>query len=213
MPRTHLDAVFAADRALRDAESALLESPGKALRDVLAAAVEEAKTMDDREEGDMRLERLADLCAQVPGPEMVDALIQILDENEPRVRVAAGEALLDVAYDYYAEVARAIERVLDVGADGPAMTELPFLLAEVGEPSARALLEQFMKHEQAKVVAAGIEASVLLMDPDILPALQTLVGDAREVTVEDYEDETTATVGQLATEAIEEIGAAFGDDA
>ena len=54
----------------------------------------------------MRLERLADLCAQVPGPEMTDALIDIMDYGKPPVRIAAGEALLDVAYEYYAEVAR-----------------------------------------------------------------------------------------------------------
>ncbi|MEM6959144.1 MAG: hypothetical protein AAF645_25910, partial [Myxococcota bacterium] len=115
-----LNAVFEADRALRTAERSLLAGDKSALVKELAAAVTEAKGLGDVVEASMRLERLADLCAQVPGPEMADALIAILDEDEPSVRFAAGEALLDVAYDYYAEVAHAIDRALDRGDSGPA---------------------------------------------------------------------------------------------
>src|SRR5688572_13173067 len=135
--REHLDAMFRADRSLREEETQLLASgEAAALETLLAEAVEEARGLRDRREGAMRLERLADLCAQVQGPRMVDALIDILDDEDPGVRVAAGEALLDVGYERYAEVARAIERALEKKRTGPAMSELPWLLAEVGEPSA-----------------------------------------------------------------------------
>src|SRR5690606_7180174 len=120
-----LDAIFDAERALRAAERALLADKGPALAAQLARRVEEALALEDAGEAALRLFRLADLCAQVPGPQMADALIRILNADDLAVRNEAGEALLDVAYDRYAEVARAIERALDAGLRGPAMMELP----------------------------------------------------------------------------------------
>ena len=107
-PKRSLDAIFDADRAMRQAETQLLSSGKQGLVRVLTSAIAEAKELAARNpvEAGMRLERLADLCAQVPGPEMTDALIGILDHDEAPVRIAAGEALLDVAYEYYAEVPR-----------------------------------------------------------------------------------------------------------
>ena len=93
----------------------------------------------------LRLERLADLCAQVEGPEMADALIAILDDDAPSVRVQAAEALVDVGFERYAEVARAIERALARGEHGPAMQELPWVLCEIAEPSARPLIARFLQ--------------------------------------------------------------------
>src|SRR5690349_7196022 len=107
-----LNALFDAERALRAAETSLLQNEPKALSELLARAVAEAKKIDDGDERRLRLERLADLCAQVAGPAMTDALIAILDEPTQAVRVAAGEALADVGYERYAEVARGIERAL-----------------------------------------------------------------------------------------------------
>src|SRR5690349_19337299 len=135
--RDHLDAIYRADRTIREEESQLLGSGDAAtLGDLLGEAVAEARELRDRREAAIRLERLSDLCAQVQGPKMVDALIDILDDDDPGVRVAAGEALLDVGYERYAEVARAIERALEKKRVGPAMCELPWILAEIGEPSA-----------------------------------------------------------------------------
>ncbi|MBX3252138.1 MAG: HEAT repeat domain-containing protein [Myxococcales bacterium] len=201
----HLSAIFDADRALRDAEAELLSAPEGPVVRALVAAIDEARRLDDPDEAAMRLERLADLCAQIPGAEMADALVRILDDDEPRVRVAAGEALLDVAYDYYAEVARAIERALDAGTAVRALAELPFLLAEVGEPSATPLLRRFLGHADGNVVAAAIEAAVSLGDPEIAGSLEDLVEDPREVADADYEEETGATVGDLAADALEAL--------
>jgi len=201
-----LEAIFDADRALRAAESRFFASArgGEAAR-LLEAAVREATELDDPAEAAMRLERLADLCAQVPGPAMADALVTILNHPEPPVRVAAGEALLDVAYERYAEVARAIERALDAPLDGPAMAELPYVLAEVGEPSALPLLRRFLALPDPDAIAAAVESLVQLGDPAAIDDLEELVDDARIVTLEDLEEETTASIGELAREAIEAL--------
>ncbi len=202
-----LQRIFDADRVLLKAESALLRKKGsEELITLLEQATEGALQMGDRKEGAMRLERLADLCAQVPGPRMTDALIAILDDGEPRVRVAAGEALRDLGYERYAEVARGIERALDRNADGIAMSELPWVLAEIAEPSALPLIRRFLDHPSAEVVAAAIEALAQLQDPEALADLERFVGDERIVTIEDFEDETKTTLGELAEDALEILG-------
>lgn len=203
-----LKRIFDADRAMRESERALLRKKKKdALADLLVAETQAALAMDDREEATMRLERLSDLCAQVPGPKMADALIAILDDAEPRVRVAAGEALRDVGFERYAEVARAIERALDRGDAGHAMSELPWVLAEIAEPSALPLIRRFLAHASPDVIAAAIEALAQLQEPDAIEDLQKLVGDTRSVIIEDFEDETRTTLGELAADALNMLGA------
>ena len=201
----HLSAIFDAERALRTAEAALMEQPAQDIEATLSGAVAEAAALHDRQEACLRLERLADLCAQLPGPAMADALIAILDAPEDRVRVIAGEALLDVAYDYYAEVARAIERALDDGSAVRALAELPFLLAEIGEPGGAKLLKRFLEHPSGEVVAAAIEAAVELGDPALVPTLAALEGDDRDATLDDFEG--PITVGELAAHAKQALSA------
>lgn len=201
-----LQRIFDADRTLRHAEKALLRKSSTAeLVALLEAETQNALAMEDRQESTMRLERLADLCAQVPGPTMADALIAILNDGEPRVRVAAGEALRDVGYERYAEAARAIERALDRGDRGLAMSELPWVLAEIGEPSALPLIRRFLDHESADVIAAAIEALSQLREPEAVPDIERFIGDARTVTIEDFEDETKTTLGELARDALAEL--------
>jgi HEAT repeat protein len=206
-PEQFLETIFRADRELRDAEAHLMETRDQnTLVDILWKATEAARKMQDRREGAVRLERLADLCAQVSGPRMTDALILILDDEDPAVRVAAGEALLDVGYERYAEVARGIERVLEKKHKGSSMAELPWVLAEIGEPSALGLIRRFLENEDAEVCASAIEALATLTDPGAIPALEALVDDEREVSIDDGESETTTTIGELAVEAIAELG-------
>jgi len=200
-----LRAIFDAERALRNAESELLQADPKQLEELLSQAVAEAKAERDPYEAELRLTRLADLCAQVPGEAMADAMLAILDEEQPGVRVQAAEALVDVAYDRYAEVARAIERALARGDDGPAMQELPWVLAEVAEPSAVPLISRFLQHKNEEVVASAIEALARLGDPAAVPLLKKLVNDPRVVTVEEGEEEFTSTLGELASEAMESL--------
>lgn len=202
-----LQRIFDADRALRKAESVLLRRKGsEELITLLERETDVALHMEDREEGTMRLERLADLCAQVPGPRMTDALVAILNDGEPRVRVAAGEALRDLGYERYAEVARGIERALDSNEEGPAMSELPWVLAEIAEPSALPLIRRFLHHPSPDVTAAAIEALAQLQDPESVQDLQRLIGDSRVVTIEDFEEETKTTLGELAEDALEMLG-------
>ena len=187
----HLERIFESDRTLRKAESALLrDRGGEELASLLQSETARALRMEDRTEATMRLERLADLCAQVPGPRMADALIAILNHQEPRVRVAAGEALRDVGYERY----------------GPAMAELPWVLAEIAEPSALPLIRRFLAHPNAEIVAAAIEALAQLRDPEAVSDLQRFTDDARMVTIEDFEDDAKTTLGELAVDALEMLG-------
>jgi HEAT repeat protein len=203
----HLQQIFDADRTLRAAEKALLRKKrSDELVVLLVRAGEEALSLGDREEASMRLERLADLCAQVPGPEMTDVLIAILNNDEPRVRVAAGEALRDVGYERYAEVARGIERALDRGESGPAMSELPWVLAEIAEPSALPLIRRFLEHPSPDVIAAAIEALSQLEEPEAVGDLERFLDDDRTVIIEDFEDETKTTLGELAEDALRMLG-------
>ena len=199
--------IFDADRELRETEAALLrkKSSGELVA-LLSNETQDALRLADRREATMRLERLADLCAQVPGPDMTDALIAILNDEEPRVRVAAGEALRDVGFERYAEVARGIERALGRGESGLAMSELPWILAEIAEPSAVALIRRFLDHPNAEVIAAAIEAVSQLGEPDAAADLERFIDDDRVVTMEDFEDETKTTLGELAKEALEALG-------
>ncbi len=202
----HLRALFDADQRAREAESALLGSGDEeSLSKLLTEAVDEALGLGDRGEAAIRLERLADLCAQVPGPAMADALIRILGAEDPAVRVNAGEAILDVGFERYAEIARAIERALDADVRGAAMTELPYILAEIGEPSALPLIRRFLASPDAEIVAAGIEALASLGDPSALTALEGLRGDERSVEAADADELGSVTVGELAEAAIDEL--------
>ena len=194
--------IFDADRHLRAAEARLMNADKARVIALLSAAVEEAKGLQDEKESAMRLERLADLCAQVPGPEMIDALLRILDDEAPRVRVHAAEALVDVAFERYAEVARAVERAPKAGVGDLALQELPWIVAEVAEPSAVQLIGGLLGHDKPEVIASAIEALASLGDPAGVPLLQPLVDDGRSVGLDEYDGELNSSLGQLATEAI-----------
>ncbi|AKF09227.1 HEAT repeat domain-containing protein [Sandaracinus amylolyticus] len=211
--REHLNALFEADRALRAAEDAFLESAEeKQIAHTLSSAVREALSLEDRDEQEMRLMRLADLCAQVQGPETVDALLAILDHDEPAVRNEAGECLLDVAYERFKEVATGIERLLGRGHSGHSMEELPFVLCEIRDPDPLPLVSRFLAHPRGEVVAAAIEALAAYGDPGAIRHLEKLTEDPREVTLPELED-ATATIGDLAADAIAELEGDPGDGA
>ncbi len=197
--------IFEADRQARAAEEDLLGEPSDDVAPLLAAAVEESLALDDDDESELRLRRLSDLCAQVPGPKMADALIRILDHHEPSVRAEAGEALLDVAYERFKEVAKAVERVLDRGHLGVAMQELPFVLTEIRDPDPIPLVARFLAHPEPAVVAAAIEAMAAYGDPSAAKHLEPLLDDEREATLEDV-DEGPTQIGELAAAALEELG-------
>ncbi|MEQ8457844.1 MAG: HEAT repeat domain-containing protein [Sandaracinaceae bacterium] len=203
--RAYLSRLFDALRDAREAEYALLEGDPSDLAPLLSEAVEEALDHHDPDESDLRLRALIDLCAQVPGPAMADALLAILDHPDPQIRTEAGEAILDVAYERFKEVARAIERRLDAQHEGEGMQELPFVLTEIRDPDPIPLLARFLAHPEPKVVAATIEALAGYGDPAAADHLTPLLEDEREATLEDV-DEAPTTIGELAAAALEELG-------
>jgi len=212
----HLAALFAADREADAAEQAFL---GAGDNDERAAAAIAATDDALRAEGPLhrlRLTRLADLLAQIPGQATADKLVDVLDSPDPLVQDVGGRALVERAYARYAEVAKAVDTALDAKRSGRAMEVLPFVLAEVGEPSAVGFLRRFLAHQEPDVIASAIEASAELGDPEIVADLEKLVGDRREVTLDEAgdEDALTTTLGALAEETIEELELGFegGED-
>jgi hypothetical protein len=203
-----LDALFEADRKVRDAEAQLLaESKEDELTKALERATEAALTLGDAREAQGRLIRLSDLCAQVQGQRMANTLVRILNHEAPEVRVAAGEALRDFAYDRYAEVARAVEQACNEELAGPALAEVPWILAEIGEPSALPLIGRCLQHADVEVVASAIESLVELGDPDAVELLKPFGRDKRIVELNEGDQSYSTSIGELAQEAIAELSA------
>jgi hypothetical protein len=128
--------------------------------------------------------------------------------------VAAGEALEGLAFDRFKEVALGIERALArLPAGNAALGELPFLLAEVGEPGCAKLLGRFLQNDDAEVVASAIEAMAELGDPASIPFLAKLERDGRHVQLEDEAGSERVSIADLAHEAkeiLEEMAAETG---
>jgi HEAT repeat protein len=202
---TILQALFDAERAVRRAHDDLVDGePGQVLP-ALERATRQALKLDDidEDEASLRLVRIAAILGEMQGARVVDLLIDILGSDEPEPRRSAGEALAELSFDRFKEVALGVERALArLPDDSPALAELPYLLAEVPEPGATKLLGQFLKHGNADAVAAAIEAIVEMGDPTALPLLAPLAGDTRRVELEDEGGtEGQATIGELVEEA------------
>lgn len=200
-----LDKLLACDRDALGYERELLNMPPELLSPLIARATQAAMALTDPSERVMRVRRLADLAAQVQDDRSVEALIMMLDDSDPRARVEAGEALLDVAYDRYKVVAKAIERRAKEKLTGHAMLELPWIIAEVGEPSATKVITPFLKSPDANVIAAAIEALASLGDPTVKKHIEAFLGDGRYVDVSDDEDGGQVTLSELAHEALNNI--------
>ena len=201
----NLTALFDAERTARALHEAIVsEGPSEVLielREVTKAALVNGAS----DESSLRLTRVAALLGDLEGAEPIDLLIDILGSDSPEARVYAGESLEGHAFDRFKEVALGIERAVDRLPKGsPALTELPFLLAEVGEPGCVKLLGRFLKHADAEAVAAAIEALAELGDPAAIPLLAPLEKDPRQVQLEEEEGEGERVgLGDLAYEARE----------
>jgi HEAT repeat protein len=199
-----MNRLFDAEREVRDAHEELLTADPKVLLPVIEAQVTEAlgETHDEAERA-LRLVRAAAVLGDLEGPKAVDLLVDILGSEEPEARQAAGEALEDMAYERFKEVALGVERALDRLPHGnAALVELPYLLADVPEGGVLKLLQRFLQHKDPEAVAAGIEAIVEVGDPSAASWLQPLEKDTRQVQLEDDAgDDGKITVGELAAEA------------
>jgi HEAT repeat protein len=200
-----LSKLFDADRTARKLHADLADQPRVELVKELTASTKAALADKDENEAGLRLSRLASLLGDLDGGEVVDLLVDILGSDAPDARVAAGEALEALAFDRWKEVALGIERAVERLPKGsPALTELPFLLAEVGEPGCVKLLGKFLKHPDAEAVAAAIEAMAELGDPAAVPLLAPLERDGRQVQIDEEEaGGERVAIGDLAHEARE----------
>jgi hypothetical protein len=205
-----LKELFDAERAARRAHDALASTPLEAILPVLERETRVALAGDDMqdEESSLRLVRLAGLMGELEGPRVVDQLVDILACDEPEARHAAGEALSNIAFDRFKELALGVERALvRLPAGSPALAELPYLLSEVPEPGVTKLLAGFLAHKDPDAVAAAIEVLVEAGDPSVLPMFESLARDARKVQLEDEGGtEGEATIAELVAEARQILG-------
>ncbi|MCA9580505.1 MAG: hypothetical protein KC416_01845 [Myxococcales bacterium] len=201
-PDQLLHQVLTADRTLRQAEAAFLAVGPSKVVPLLAQRVG-AVASQQGDEIVAELCRLATLCLAVGAEGVAPILIQILDHDSPQARATAGAALLEVGYDRYAEVAQAIEQRLQ-GPDGYALEELPTIIVEIAEPSARKLLRGFLARDNANIVATAMEAFAALGEPEAIAYLEPFTQDPRTVSIEDLDVET-ATLGELAAACIDEL--------
>jgi HEAT repeat protein len=206
-----LHALFEAERTARRIHAELVRTharPGEDAGSLVAALASEAKAaraLKEPEEQALRLVRIASVLGDLHGAAAVDLLIDLLGGDEPEARHAAGEALEGLAYERFKEVALGVERALDrLPAGSPALSELPYLIAEVPEPGAAQLLGRFLRHPDPEAVAAAIEALVEVGDPSARSLFAPLEKDTRVVQLEDDEgEEGKVTIGELAKEARE----------
>lgn len=192
-------AALAAKRSQRDVlVAALRETIGEVMADEAAGA-------EDATDAVVKLVCVARLLGEFEGPEVADALVDVLDSVQPEARSEAGEQLQGLAYDRFKEVALAVERALASRDGGHALVELPYLLADIPEGGVVRLLKQFLEHRDGDAVAAAIEALVEVGDPAAIGALEALTGDKRisRIGDEDASEAGDVTVGELAAEAIE----------
>jgi HEAT repeat protein len=206
-----LDQLFEAERTLRKLHDELVALPQDRLLEVLGRALPAALREAREDEASIRLVRLAALFGELTGPRAVDGLVDILASEHADARHAAGEQLEALAFDRFREVAEGVERALKrLPVGSPALSELPYLLAEVPEPGVAKLLGRFLAHEDADAVAAAIEAVVEVGDPAAARLVAPLVDDDRTVELaEEGEEPEEVTIGELAAEALELLG---GDD-
>ncbi len=202
-----LQKLFDADRVLRDARTAFLEGGDAAARlDAIEQAITASwKGGDDLEEHYSRLMHMGELLGEVGGPRAIQLLLRLLDHEEAQVRMPAANALEDIAYARYAEVARAIEKLIDEGKATTALSEVPYLLAEVGEPGGVKLCVKLLAHADADVVASAVEALAQLGDASVVKSLERLKSDKRRVSIDDDPEAEQVTLGELVGEAIEHL--------
>lgn len=202
-PADLLGALFDAERSVRRIHRDLGRADRGALMSALTSALSSALKEQDEREASIRLVCLAQVLGQLSGDQVVDRLIDILASEAAEARQLAGDALTEMAFERFKEVALGVERALErLPVDSPARLELPFLLLEVPEPGVAKLLEKMLKQSDPEAIVAAIEACVELGDPAMAEAIAPLRNDKRRVEIEDDQGEVEqAELGQLASEA------------
>lgn len=193
-------------RRLQDELIEGAESARAATLNAMREAVLEGLGHGEGAEAAAALVPLAEVLGELDGPEVCDLLIDLLGSDEPEVRFTAGRALQDLAFDRFKEVAEATERAIKrLPRDNEALRELPYVVAEVGEPGVPKIVRGYLAHAEADVVAAAIEALAALGDPAAIPELKKLTRDPRTVQLDDADGDSQSSIGVLAGEAIDMI--------
>lgn len=201
-----LNEIFDADRALRAAQAEFFRTGDENARlDVIERAIDKAWSDGDADESASRLMRLGNLLGELGGPRTCKLLLRLLDHDEPEVRLPAGESLADLAYSRYAEVARAIEKLIDEGKAVTALSEVPYILAEIGEPGGVKLCVRLLKHASPDVVASAVESLAQLGDSSVIKELEKLRADRRPVSMDDDPEGEEVALGDLVSEAIDHL--------
>jgi HEAT repeat protein len=143
---------------------------------------------------------------------VADALVDILSSPHTQARLEAGEQLTGMALEDFSVVGAAVERALRrLPAESPALLELPYLLIETQQPEVIELLGKALRHSHPDVVAAAIEALAAFGEPEAIALLEPLCNDKRTSALgEDEGDRFEATLGELASDAIELLRAVPG---
>jgi len=196
--------LFDAERRVRELHDEIAENDAEKLCDAVAKSISVASKEPDAQEASMRLERLSALLGELETARAVDLLIDILATGHEDAVSAAGERLESLAFNRFKEVAKGVERALKrLPTGSQALSELPYLLAEVPEPGVVKLLELFLSHEDPDAVAAAIEVSVEVGDPSIAASIEKLKSDKRTVEMSDENEDTAeVTIAELAADAL-----------
>jgi HEAT repeat protein len=197
--------IFHLERQADELRLAVAQAPEGPALDAIGDAIAAAPGKDEVSRI-LELTSIASILSHMKGPRVVDLLIDVLASESPEARHAAGTALEEVAFEHWKEAALGVERALSrLPAASPALRELPYVLVEVPEPGVVKLMQKFLAHAEAEVVAAAIEACVEIGDPATLKMIAPLESDPRTLEVENEEDDDESpalvTLGELAREA------------
>lgn len=201
-----LQQLFDAEQVRADRERELFEGSDDAvLATLFSASVTKVLAEPATPSQALKLMRLADLLMGLEAQPVARPLVAMLDHAEDSVRLAAGEALVDVAFDQFKDIAKVVEEFLEKGHDGLSMEELPWVFVEVFDPDPMPLVAKFLQHPKPDVVASALGVLVEREDADHGAAIRALIGDKRDVTLEDLDDQKVS-LGDLAKDALEALG-------
>lgn len=201
-----LQKLFDAEKAFRRArENVFADMSDDVLLKGISKEIDRAMAQPLSEDAGFRLMLCAELLESIPSRESARLQLVILGHDDPGIRVSAGESLVNMLEDAWRDSSSACEAAIKEGTNLNALRELPFVLAESGEPAAGGLIAKLLTHKDADIVASAIEALVEIGDPTHRAEIEKLATDTRELSAIESEDgeapQDSGTVGELAAEA------------